>query len=97
MSAAAALLLFAVVITVLAPLADYLPTGNHHASRQERRFATHEPPSTSPTLTPLEAHADALLRFENFERYVAQSAATRDGVIAELPERETLTLPENTR
>lgn len=38
-------------------------------------------------LTPLERYWDAVLRFENFERQVTQSEQTRDGKVAELPER----------
>lgn len=38
-------------------------------------------------LTPLERYADDLIRFENFERYVAQSAATRVNLVGTLPAR----------
>lgn len=38
-------------------------------------------------LTPLERHVDDLLRFENFERYSAQSAGTAVNLIGTLPAR----------
>lgn len=42
------------------------------------------------TLTPLERYADELVRWENLERYTAQSRDTKDGERAELPERPKL-------
>lgn len=41
-------------------------------------------------LTPMERLIDDLLRFENFERYSAQSAATGANDPAPLPERPAL-------
>lgn len=38
-------------------------------------------------LTPLEQHVDTLLRFENFERYSAQSARTSVALLGTLPPR----------
>ena len=38
-------------------------------------------------LTPLEQHVDTLLRFENFERYSAQSARTSVALLGTLPAR----------
>ena len=39
--------------------------------------------------------ADAILSIENRERYMAQSAATRDGELAALPARARLTYDPN--
>ena len=41
-------------------------------------------------LTPLEQHVDTLLRFENFERYSAQSASTKVALLGTLPARVPL-------
>lgn len=42
------------------------------------------------TMTLIERHVDELLRYENLERYMAQSEATKDGERGELPERPRL-------
>lgn len=42
------------------------------------------------TLTAIEAHVDALLRFENFDRYREQSANTNTGTAAEIAPRQKL-------
>lgn len=52
-----------------------------------REVRPHEPME----LTPLEQMADAMLLFENFERYCAQSAATGVNAPAPLPPRPALT------
>jgi hypothetical protein len=44
------------------------------------------------TLTPLERNVDDLLRFENFDLYRAQSAATVAGHPAPFPQRAPLSL-----
>lgn len=61
-------------------------TNVHAISRMAKRSDPREPM----TLTPAERDFDELLRFENAERYFAQSAATRDGEVAELPPRAEL-------
>ncbi|WP_163842503.1 hypothetical protein [Pseudoxanthomonas sacheonensis] len=38
-------------------------------------------------LTPLERYADDVLRFENRERYIAQSASTKVALLGTLPAR----------
>lgn len=51
--------------------------------------------STDPAhLTAAEQYAEALAMFSNFERYVAQSAATKVNEPAPLPPREPLTMFE---
>lgn len=45
---------------------------------------------TNDLMTPSDHYADALLRFENWSRYCAQSEATEAGRRAECPERERL-------
>lgn len=52
-----------------------------------RRFHTANVMPAGEGLTIEEKFADALLRFENFERYVAQSAATGCNDPAPLPPR----------
>jgi hypothetical protein len=60
----------------------------HLISRMAKRAVAGEPNS----LTPEELRHDELLRFENRERYCAQSAASHDGHVAELPARSQLRL-----
>ncbi len=60
----------------------------HLISRMAKRTVPGEPAS----LTPEELQHDELLRFENRDRYCAQSAASRDGHVADLPTRQQLQL-----
>jgi hypothetical protein len=51
----------------------------------------HTEPVQSRYAKPITDPADALLSFENFERYRQQSAATRNNEVAQLPARAPLT------
>jgi hypothetical protein len=48
-------------------------------------------------LTPLERYADDLMRFENWERYTQQSAATKTARAAQLPPRQSWPLMQATQ